>query len=151
MRLYQFARDHRRCGSEVEALLLLALCRMRQGDVPLAFHTLEEAVVLAEAEKHVRVFLDEGAAMAELLAGWLKAGPARTDRKARQKHFQYAADLLELFQQAPRIRRPRPDALPPMAAALLTKREYEILRKIAEGATNENIAKELQLVYVGRS
>jgi len=145
MLLYQFAKDQKRLGSEIEALLLLALCAKRQGDLARAFRLLEEALVPAEAERHARVFLDEGAEMAELLAGWLKAGVPRAGRNIRQRHVQYVSGLLNMFEEGERDRQKQARPVPPLAAALLTDREYEILLRIAGGATNEAVAKELHL------
>lgn len=66
-----------RTGSVVELQVLTALARRIGGDVRGAVDSLERALDLAEPEGHVRVFLDEGAAMAELLQAVAERGSAR--------------------------------------------------------------------------
>jgi LuxR family maltose regulon positive regulatory protein len=66
-RLLQAAEEGGRMGSVIEILALLALAHAAQGDIPLALVSLERALTLAEPEGYVRIFLDEGKPMAELL------------------------------------------------------------------------------------
>ena len=60
-------------GSVIEILALLALAHAAQGDIPLALVSLERALTLAEPEGYVRIFVDEGKPMAELLIERLNA------------------------------------------------------------------------------
>ncbi|HLO15204.1 MAG TPA: LuxR C-terminal-related transcriptional regulator, partial [Anaerolineales bacterium] len=66
-RLLHAAEEGKRMGSVIEVLALLALAHAAQGDIPLALVSLERALTLAEPEGYVRIFLDEGKPMAELL------------------------------------------------------------------------------------
>jgi LuxR family transcriptional regulator, maltose regulon positive regulatory protein len=66
-RLLHAAEEGKRMGSVIEILALLALAHAAQGDIPLALVSLERALTLAEPEGYVRIFLDEGKPMAELL------------------------------------------------------------------------------------
>jgi ATP/maltotriose-dependent transcriptional regulator MalT len=66
-RLLQAAEEGGRMGIVIEILALLALAHAAQGDIPLALVSLERALTLAEPEGYVRIFLDEGEPMAELL------------------------------------------------------------------------------------
>ncbi|HET9908479.1 MAG TPA: LuxR C-terminal-related transcriptional regulator, partial [Anaerolineales bacterium] len=66
-RLLQAAEEGGRMGSMIEILALLALAHAAQGDIPLALVSLERALTLAEPKGYVRIFLDEGKPMAELL------------------------------------------------------------------------------------
>ena len=66
-RLLQAAEEGKRMGSVIEILALLALAHAAQGDLPPALVSLERALTLAEPEGFVRIFLDEGKPMAELL------------------------------------------------------------------------------------
>ena len=61
-------------GSVIEILALLALARQMQGDIPGALGPLERALALAEPEGYVRIFLDEGPPMADLLESVAKRG-----------------------------------------------------------------------------
>jgi LuxR family maltose regulon positive regulatory protein len=66
-RLLHAAEEGKRLGSVIEILALQALAHQAQGDIPLALVSLEQALTLAEPEGYVRIFLDEGKPMAELL------------------------------------------------------------------------------------
>ena len=54
-------------GSVIEILVLQALAHQAQGDIPAALIPLQQALTLAEPEGYVRMFLDEGPPMAQLL------------------------------------------------------------------------------------
>ena len=66
-RLLRAAEDGQRNGSVIEILVLQALALQAQGDVPAGLASLRRALALAEPEGYVRVFVDEGPAMATLL------------------------------------------------------------------------------------
>ena len=66
--LLEAAETGERMGSAIEILLLQALAQQTQGDLPAALPPLERALALAEPEGYVRIFVDEGAPMAVLLA-----------------------------------------------------------------------------------
>jgi LuxR family maltose regulon positive regulatory protein len=66
-RLLIAAEEGGRMGSVIEILILQALAREAQGNIPPALMSLERALVLAEPEGYVRIFVDEGKPMAELL------------------------------------------------------------------------------------
>lgn len=65
--LVEVAGAGRRDGSVLDALVVLALARHALGDVDGAFAALDRAVALAQPEAYVRVFLDEGRPMTDLL------------------------------------------------------------------------------------
>ena len=66
-RLLKAAQEGGRMGSVIEILVLQALAHQAQGDIPAALVPLQQALTLAEPEGYVRMFLDEGAPMAQLL------------------------------------------------------------------------------------
>ena len=66
-RLLQAAEEGGRTGSAIEILVLQALAHHVQGDIPAALKPLQRALTLAEPEGYVRMFLDEGPPMAQLL------------------------------------------------------------------------------------
>ena len=66
-RLLQAAQAGGRMGSEIEILILQALAQQMQGDIPAALAPLERALTLAEPEGYVRMFVDEGLPMEQLL------------------------------------------------------------------------------------
>ncbi len=66
-RLLQAAEEGSRMGSVIEILVLQALAHQAQGNITPALAPLERALTLAEPEGYVRIFVDEGKPMAELL------------------------------------------------------------------------------------
>ncbi len=134
-RLRDAARAGGRTGSEIEILVLLALTHDARGDEAQALTHLERALVLAEPEGYVRVFVGEGPPMARLLAELNRRGvsPAYTRR------------LLEVFpapDQGPEIAETAGTGL---AAGLLSPRELEVIRLIAQGHSNREIGDRLFL------
>lgn len=110
-----------RAGTVLEAHLLQALAQQANGQRPAALAALEKALRLAADAGYVRLFLDEGAPMAQLL------------RQAVEHDIvpDYAARLL---------REAEKDARRPHPAEVLTERELEVLELVAQGATNQDIA-----------
>jgi LuxR family maltose regulon positive regulatory protein len=66
-RLLHAAEDGGRTGSAVDVLVVQALAGQARGDLPTALAALRRALMLAEPHGHVRIFLDEGPSMAQLL------------------------------------------------------------------------------------
>jgi len=66
-RLLKAAEEGRRVGSVIEILVLQAIAYHAQGDLSAALLPLQHALALAEPEGYVRMFLDEGPPMAQLL------------------------------------------------------------------------------------
>ncbi len=77
-RLLLAAEEGGRTGHVIEILVLQALAHQTRGDIPAALACLERALTLAEPEGYVRVFADEGTAMAALLRAAAKQGAARS-------------------------------------------------------------------------
>jgi LuxR family maltose regulon positive regulatory protein len=144
-------------GWIIQALVLQALVYQAQGDLGRSLGSLERALELAELHGYLQTFVDESGPMARLLSEAVR----------RNIHPDYAARLLEAF-PVPRGERAsgadiRPDkpALKPDAVGSgkgpgtrpdedelvepLTKREMEVLRLIAEGCSNKEIAQKLSI------
>ncbi len=123
-------------GAALELRLFRSLALARQGDAPGAEADLERALAIAGPEGYVRVFLDEGAPVQQLLIQWLAhAG----DRPLRD----YAGELLSQFDlELPTTTQAQ---YPPTGGLIepLSERELEILRLIAAGMTNKDIAQQL--------
>ena len=73
-RLLKAAEEGGRMGSAIEILVLQALAHEAQGNLPLALEPLERALTLAEPEGYIRIFVDEGMPMAQLLSEAAAAG-----------------------------------------------------------------------------
>ena len=67
-RLLKAAEEGERTGSVIEILVLQTLAHEAQGNIPLGLVPLEHALALAEPEGYVRIFVDEGNPMVQLLS-----------------------------------------------------------------------------------
>ncbi len=92
---------------------------------------LEQALSLAQPEGYIRLFVDEGAAMVELLR----------QAASRGLHSDYVGQLLAAFGDIERSGLPATPAL----VEPLTARELEVLRLLAAGLSNREIAQELSI------
>jgi LuxR family transcriptional regulator, maltose regulon positive regulatory protein len=133
-RLLAAAEAGGRIGSQIEALLLQSLAHEALEDIGQARIPLQRALALAEPEGYVRLFADEGAPLARLLEREREAGGGMQTYLQRLQ----AAFATQLTAH------PASLALHP-AAEPLTAREREVLRLIAEGLSNQELAARLHL------
>jgi len=114
-----------RRGSEARLLALLALALRGQGDEEAAVRALDRALSLSEPGGCVRSFVDEGPPMAALLRRAVAKGV----------HPLQASRLLAAFAAPgePAARMPE----------ILSAREREVMRLVAAGMSNEQIASAL--------
>jgi LuxR family maltose regulon positive regulatory protein len=136
------AREAGRWGVVIELLVLQALALAMLRQIPPALVPLEEALELAEPEGYTRIFLDEGEPMLQLL---------RTVYRSKEKGSrEYEIRLLEELLSA--VAPPPPASAEitpgksldrPVLIDPLTERELEVLRMIAEGRSNQEIAEKL--------
>jgi LuxR family maltose regulon positive regulatory protein len=141
-RLLQAADEGGRMGSVIEILVLQAIAYHAQGDLPAALLHLQHALMLAEPEGYVRMFLDEGSSMMQLIreAATHEIMPGYTDK------------LLAAFEAEKRKSEDKSDlplALPeghldgePLTEPL-SQRELEVLRMFKTELSGPEIAREL--------
>jgi LuxR family maltose regulon positive regulatory protein len=122
-----------RTTRQLESNLLLAAAVAGQQHLPEAFGIIESCLALAEPEGYIRVFLDVGEPARELLAAYL--------RSAAPGHKLYAQKILDAFSLTSQVSSPSPQ--PAGLIEALTGRELEVLRLIALGRTNQEIAQQL--------
>jgi LuxR family transcriptional regulator, maltose regulon positive regulatory protein len=141
-RLDALAASQGRTGSLLQVRALRSLALQAAGDHQDALTLLAETLELATPEGHVRVFADEGPPMGALLRSLL--GARRRGRLAGED----GAGLEHLHRVAAAFRPARQPEGPaaPAAGGLiepLTDRELEVLRLLAAGRRNRDIAAEL--------
>jgi LuxR family maltose regulon positive regulatory protein len=135
-RLLKAAEEGGRKGSVIEILVLQAIAYHAQGDIPAALLPLQHALALAEPEGYVRIFLDEGSNMMQMLR----------EASAREIMPDYTDKLLAAFKaedQKSEDKSYHPTTIP--NSDPLSQRELEILRLIAQGLSNREIGERLFL------
>jgi LuxR family maltose regulon positive regulatory protein len=136
-RLLKAAEEGKRIGSMIEILILQALVRHMQSDMPAALVPLERALTLAEPQGYVRIFLDEGADMVQLL-------------REAARHGMMPSFIGKLLTTVEAKEEGREIALPIVAVSHmqslvepLSQRELEILRLLQTELSVPEIAGEL--------
>ena len=117
-------------GLLMEMLVLEALVHQARRKPQDALRALEQSLVLGEPENYIRLFLDEGPFVFELLGMALKEGIAP----------EYVSRLMDAFNQD---RKPAQPLVEP-----LSERELEVLGLLSTGASNGEIAEQL-VIAVG--
>ena len=126
-----------RMGSAVEILVLQALAYQARGDLSAALSPLERALTLAEPADYVRIFVDEGPDMAQLLLEAARRGIMPD----------YTGKLLKAFEaEGPRDTSKASLPTSPISQPLvepLSQRELEVLRLFKTELSGPEIAREL--------
>jgi LuxR family maltose regulon positive regulatory protein len=113
----------------IEILVLRAIAHQRDGQPDAAIGTLTRAIDLGAPEGFCRVFLTEGAELRRLLRRVLHNSP----------HRSYVGTLLAALDGISPAQQPEPVSLD----GLLSARELEVLRLVAVGESNSEIADHL--------
>lgn len=127
----QMATDRGWLDMQLQVLVLAALAHQANRDPGAAQHALAAALALAAPGRIIRPFVDEGAAMARLLA-----------TIAPDFLPEYVGRLLAAFDSTPAA---STAATTPPLAEPLSARELEILNLIAQGLSNQEIGARLFL------
>jgi LuxR family maltose regulon positive regulatory protein len=147
-----------RMGRVIEILALQVTVNLAQGEDADAMASLERALTLAEPEGCIRTFVDEGESMRDVISNWrLGTGRHKDLTELQMRLMVYADKLLGAFTnsatQLPIIAQhpfgtnqpvnspiPQSSLVDPLSA-----RELEVLHLIAEGLSNDAIARKLFL------
>ena len=126
-------------GSAYRLLMVMAVISVAHhahGDKEKAMELLGEALVLAEPEGFIRLFVDEGEPMAQLLSAAV----------ARGIMPDYVTKLLAAFEAGKQDREGKPD-LPPAGPLIepLSPRELEVLNLLGTDLNGPEIARELMV------
>ncbi len=123
----------------IETLMLKALALQAQGKLAPALATLERALSLAEPGGYIRLFADEGQPMAQLLRE--AAGRGIAPRYTAKLRAAFAKTTEE--QRAPETA-PLPSvSAQPSLVEPVSERELQVLRLLASGLSNPEIAQQL--------
>jgi LuxR family maltose regulon positive regulatory protein len=136
--LRQSAEAAGRTGKLIEILTLQALALWERSRRERALGTLTRALALGEPEGYVRTFVDEGAAMGDLLSATVEARQRGHPDAAIRIPARYLAKLLAVLAQE--------SAAPDVGEQLsepLSDRELEVLGLVAAGKSNGEIASSL--------
>lgn len=122
--------------SEIQWDILLALIHLRDGNVQAATRNLRRAVLTAGPGRYLRLFLDEGAPIMNLVAQLDGAlGPVSGSDAVFAQNLLAAAD--------PSLARKKLPDVPMTVHGTLGARELEIMRLIADGLSNREIGQRL--------
>ena len=114
----------------IEILVLQAVAHQARGDRPAALASLQRALTLAEPEGYVRVFADEGPALAALLKAAAKQGTAPG----------YVRRLLAAVNTTGPAAPVQPGLIEP-----LSDRELDVLRLLGTDLSGPDIARQLSV------
>jgi LuxR family transcriptional regulator, maltose regulon positive regulatory protein len=134
------AESQGRTASVIEIRALRSLALQAAGDHQGALTLLADALTLAQPEGYVRVFADEGPPMATLLRSLIRA--RRRSRPGSDAATEHLHQVVRAFGPVREQVNKGGLAVPGLVEPL-TDRELEVLRLLAAGRRNRDIAQEL--------
>ncbi|MEM7343697.1 MAG: LuxR C-terminal-related transcriptional regulator [Chloroflexota bacterium] len=143
-RLLQEAEAGERGARVIEIRILQALAHQAKGERSQAVATLEAAIALAEPEGFVRIFIDEGAAMVQLLNHAASQGiaPIYIAKLLAASDGEEEVPTVPLAPTIATDRAATPNFIEPLTEPL-TKRELQTLRLLATELSPTEIASEM--------
>ena len=141
-RLLAAAEAELRLGSVINILVSESMVYLAQEGKTHALNCLERALMLAEPEGYMRVFLDEGDPMRVLLAEYqslLRRKISNADGNSSLRILTYTEMLLAAFTQPHNAAMTHTELM----IEKVSEREMEVLRLIEDGMTNQEIAEQM--------
>lgn len=143
-RLLKAAEERGGKGSVIEILILQAMAYHAQGNLPAALPSIQQALVLAEPQCYVRIFLDEGPSMMELLREAAVRGimPDYTGKllAAFESEKMKCADKPDISSSLPERHRDGKSLIEP-----LSQRELAVLKLLRSDLSGPEIALQLSV------
>ncbi|MFC5468216.1 LuxR C-terminal-related transcriptional regulator [Cohnella suwonensis] len=133
-RLYLFVSREDRPRERIKVLIVQSVTLWRSGQTGTALVQLEIALQLAEPQGYIRSFVDEGSVMAEMLAAYSNVGH---DSHIPSTSLVYIKQLLRALNVIPEDELTHKETL--------TEQETRVLRLIADGLSNKEIAHRLNI------
>jgi LuxR family maltose regulon positive regulatory protein len=132
--LWRSAKKEELFGLLAELMILSSMICVQLGDTNRAVIELEKVVRLAREQKMVRLFLDEGSWMKEML----KKLEKHLRQNSMKEELEFTEGLLNCFKRNYKL-----DSIE--SAEILSFREIEVLELILQGATNAEISAKLYI------
>jgi LuxR family transcriptional regulator, maltose regulon positive regulatory protein len=144
-RILQNAEEGGRYGRVIECLALQALAFKFSNDTNEAQERLERALSLAESENYIRAFVDEGKPMQALISDLRLRITKGNIHLVHETVLPYIGRLLAAFgnQQEPISKNQISNLPTEILVEPLSDRELEVLKLVAEGLSNREIADKL--------
>jgi LuxR family maltose regulon positive regulatory protein len=141
----RLAREQGRRASIIALQIQQAQLYHAQGATSQAFQNLEQALGLARTGGYVRIFLDEGQAMGQLLNEYCQRQQRRTQSEQQSIEHSYIHSVLRAFGPDMQMQSLSSINMPEEPLEKLSEREFKVLHLIAEGLSNQEIARSLQV------
>ena len=141
-------------GQVIEILALQASVYDAMGETRQAHETLSQALALGEPEGFMRTFIDTGRDIQNVLLGLQAERKLRLKKSPSDKPSAYLDKILQAFGTEEHIQAPPATSAPHASATSqplidpLSTRELEVLRMLAQGASNQDLARDL-VIAVG--
>jgi LuxR family maltose regulon positive regulatory protein len=139
---HQAAIELKRTGKVIEILMLKAIASLKMRENDSAIELLGEALGIAETQGYMRIFIDEGEPMRELLTLLFEDVRKRETSSSASVSPKYLNQLLaSLTAESTAVKTREPAGI----TAPLSDRELEILRFLPTSLTSTEIAQELYI------
>nr|WP_239587919.1 LuxR C-terminal-related transcriptional regulator [Gracilibacillus alcaliphilus] len=142
-RLIRHANKTGRQGEQIRLLISQSRILSLQEKQAQCMDVLEEALALAWPENYIRIFVDEGAALGELLNRYIKRRQTQHHRPSKKVPLSYVKQLQRLI--FPLGTETHESALVNGYKPSITRKEQSVLHLMDKGLSNKEMANELEV------